>query len=163
MTTDHRVIDMTDTAWAEVVKRAGADPTRETGGILLGWRHPGGIHVEQALEVPDRQAGHTWYRRRHVPAESALAAALNQLPEESDLGYVGEWHSHPAPIGPSFTDRRELRRVSGNTRHEVALLVAAYDPASSTWVPFGLTGRRRRIRQAGVHVATQEQPGGKSR
>lgn len=163
MTADLGAIDMTETAWAEVKKRVGADPTRETGGILLGWRHPGGIHVEQALEVPDREAGHTWYRRRHAPAEAALAAALDQLPEESDIGYVGEWHSHPAPIGPSFSDRRELRRISSNTRHEVALIVAAHDPAAATWAPYGLIGRRRRVRQTGVHITTREQPGETSR
>ncbi|MDW3217753.1 MAG: Mov34/MPN/PAD-1 family protein [Acidimicrobiales bacterium] len=157
MKAEPRTIDMTDTAWAEVAQCAGADPRRETGGILLGWRHPGGIHVERVLEIPDRQAGHTWYRRRHAPAEAALTAALDQLPEDCDLGYVGEWHSHPAPVGPSFCDRHELRRISGKTAREVALLVAALDPGMSTWVPFGLTAYRRRMREAVVDIAAQGQ------
>lgn len=157
MTANDRTIDVAEPAWVELLERAAVDPMRETGGILLGWRHPGGIHVEQALEVPDRQAGHTWYRRRHAPAEAALAAALGQVPEESDLGYVGEWHTHPAPAGPSFCDRRELRRISGRTTHEVALLVAAYDKSTSTWVPVGLTALRRRVRTADVDVVTAQE------
>lgn len=153
MTTDRRTIDIVGPAWADVIRCAGVAPMRETGGILLGWRHATGVHVEQALEVPDRQAGHTWYRRRHAPAEAALAAILDQLPEGSDLGYVGEWHTHPAPVGPSFCDRRELRRISGKTTNEVALLVVAYDKGASMWTPVGLTAHRRRIHQADVDVA----------
>ncbi|MFP5321568.1 MAG: Mov34/MPN/PAD-1 family protein, partial [Acidimicrobiia bacterium] len=150
MSTDDRTIDVAEPAWAELVEHASVDPMRETGGILLGWRQPNGIHVEQALEISDRQAGHTWYRRRHAPAEAALAAVLEQVPKDSDLGYVGEWHTHPAPVGPSFCDRRELRRISGKTTHEVALLVVAYDRGTSTWVPVGLTALRRCVRTADV-------------
>lgn len=156
MTTDNRTIDLTRSAWAELVQRAGVDPLRETGGILLGWRHKGGIHVEQTIEVLDRQAGHTWYRRRHAPAEAALAAVLEHVPENSALGYVGEWHTHPARVGPSFHDRRELRRISGKTTHEVALLVAAHEKDSSTWVPVGLTALGSRIRAAVVDIAATE-------
>lgn len=39
------------------------------------------------------------------------------------MGYVGEWHSHPLPCGPSGQDTREVRRISTLTPHPVALIV----------------------------------------
>lgn len=152
MTDNLRRIGLAAAAWELLVDRASVNEMQETGGILLGWRREDGIHIEQVIEVPDRNAAHTLYRRRHVPAQAALSEALAGLPADTPVGYVGEWHSHPALVGPSFLDRRELRRISGKTANEVALLVGARNKRTGGWAPFGLTAARRRIRQARVDV-----------
>lgn len=148
-----RRIGLAAAAWERLVDRASVNAMQETGGILLGWRRDDGVHIEQVIEVSDRNAGHTRYRRRHAPAQAALAEALACLPADTHVGYVGEWHSHPALVGPSFLDRCELRRISGKTGNEVALLVGAHDQRTGGWTPFGLTAARRRIRQGRVDVA----------
>lgn len=137
-------------AWDAMVAAAGADAMRETGGVLLGWRHDRGVYVQAAVQVPDARARHTLYRRRHRPAAEVLEAALVDLPAGSPVGYVGEWHSHPAPTGPSWVDRREMRRISKQRTDAVGLLVCAYDAHSRTWTPAGLVARRGRAEPADV-------------
>jgi proteasome lid subunit RPN8/RPN11 len=80
----------------------------ETGGILLGYRTLDGVRVTGAIEVPDRRATGTSYRRSHRHASRKLATALALEPAGSPVGYVGEWHSHPAPQPPSAPDLTAL-------------------------------------------------------
>lgn len=130
-------------AWANAMRAAQRDPMRETGGVLLGWRTTDGqLCVLDMVEVEDPRSGHTAYRRRHAKAEQALAAALEQHEAGSLVGYIGEWHTHPAPIGPSFVDRFEIRRISKKSNELVTLIVCVYNARSTTWYPCGLSALR---------------------
>ncbi|MFF1400774.1 Mov34/MPN/PAD-1 family protein [Streptomyces sp. NPDC058287] len=77
---------------------------RETGGILLGYREDADIVVTHALVVDGPGASTHRYVRDDVRANARLAAFLAPRAESDPTGYVGEWHSHPAPFGPSPTD-----------------------------------------------------------
>ena len=91
--------------------------------------------------MPDGRSTHFSYMRRHAAAAQHLTDALDSLPEGSPEGYVGEWHTHPAPQGPSRTDRNQLKQISKQCQATVALIVLAHDPATGQWEPRGLCGR----------------------
>jgi proteasome lid subunit RPN8/RPN11 len=139
-------------AWDAIVEVAGVEPMREIGGLLLGWRHNRGVYVRNSVAVPDARARHTVYRRRYEPAAEVLEAALADLPTDSPVGYVGEWHSHPAATGPSWVDRLEMRRISKQRDGAVGLVVSAYDARAKTWRPAGLVARSGRTQRAHVVV-----------
>jgi integrative and conjugative element protein (TIGR02256 family) len=127
---------------------ASAAFPNEAGGILLGWREPDAVVVVQLIEVVDPRASDTTYTRNHAHAEAALQRALTEADPGDPMGYVGEWHAHPAPQGPSRQDRRELRAIARLSQHPVALVVLAYDVRAASWSPAALTARRSRVRTA---------------
>jgi proteasome lid subunit RPN8/RPN11 len=99
---------------------------RETGGILIGWWDNPAVHVELAVEVPDPGAtGHGWTRHEGA-AQQALDEALRTA-EHPWLGYVGDWHSHPAACGASRDDVSAIRRASRQYDHPLVLLVHRVD------------------------------------
>lgn len=99
---------------------ASAHPT-ETGGLLLGW-WSGPVPVAVAfVEVPDPCAHRNRWSRDEASAATALEQARTRYP--AHVGYVGDWHSHPADVGPSPADIRAIRRVSRQYYDAVALAV----------------------------------------
>lgn len=120
---------------------------RETGGILLGWREPDAVVVSEMIEVVDPEASPMSYVRRHAHAEAALQRALEDAAPGDPVGYVGEWHAHPAPQGPSRQDRRELRALARRTAHPVALVVLAHNPELAEWTRVALVACSCRVRR----------------
>ena len=98
---------------------------REHGGILVGFRDGIDLCVEDILEVADSTAGRTSYLRRERPARKALQRYLERNNPEDQVGYVGEWHTHPAPIPPSHVDEQTMRTMARRNRRQVALVVAS--------------------------------------
>lgn len=99
---------------------------RETGGILLGFRTPENIVVTRALTVPDPSSSGHGYLRHHRRAQARMALDRGDAPIV--VGYVGEWHTHPADVGPSRTDLRALGATARLAEGPVGLVVLA-DPA----------------------------------
>jgi integrative and conjugative element protein (TIGR02256 family) len=120
----------------------------ETGGILLGWRGRDAVVIVGALEVPDIGASPHRYRRHHAVAQAALTAALAEQPDDSPLGYIGEWHVHPAHHSPSWQDRREIAAVSRLTLAAVGMVVIAGGPG--TWELYALNGSAGRVVTASI-------------
>ncbi len=58
---------------------------------------------------------------------------------------------HPAQLGPSQQDRRELRAVTRRSPHPVALVVLAYDPTTTSWTTTALAAAFRHVRSAVIH------------
>ena len=145
-------------AWVAATTAAAHHPERETGGILVGWRHSADICVSEFIEVPDRHSTRSSYLRRHAAAAQCLQDTLGSLPEESPRGYVGEWHTLPAPQGPSRTDLSHLKQISRKCPARIALIVLAHDPATGVWEPHGVCGRSGRTHPAVVEIRTP-QPG----
>lgn len=82
----------------------------ETGGILLGVHTDGGHPwVTRAIEIATSDRGHHHYR---IPAGTTQARVHAARRTEQRLGYLGDWHSHPANIGPSPTDLATLAMYS---------------------------------------------------
>jgi len=82
----------------------------ETGGVLLG------VYVEgdrpwvvEAVELPSDAATGTSYEVGHDARPQAVDEARRRDPR---LGYLGDWHSHPADLGPSTVDVATMRRLS---------------------------------------------------
>lgn len=125
---------------------------RETGGLLLGWWEAGMPHVHSAVEVSDPDAGRTHWTRHEQAAAHALETALARSAEPG-LGYVGEWHSHPANVGPSSVDLRELRTISKQYPHPLVLAVVRRQGTIETRIASRgrLTTHQRIANRAGHH------------
>ncbi|MGV9560237.1 Mov34/MPN/PAD-1 family protein [Streptomyces sp. NPDC003522] len=126
----------------EVIASATAQQLpRETGGILLGYREDANVVVTHALVVDGQEASTHRYVRDDVTANACLAAFLAQRAGDDPTGYVGEWHSHPAPSGPSPTDVAAMQATAREHDGPLALLVYAPGGADPF---FGLITRRQR-------------------
>lgn len=123
---------------------------KETGGLLIGWIDGAAIVVRHVLEVPDPDATQASWTRSETRANEALTAFLAKA-EHPWLGYVGDWHAHPAPVGPSQTDKRSLKKDSRVMRQPLVLIVHRSDETLDV-----LTARR------GIAVRTTLTPYGES-
>ena len=138
-------------AWDQMLTAAGRDVDIETGGILLGWREEHRLCVIQVLEVYDDEARRTSYTRRRRLAEKLMSEVLDRLPGDTSIGYVGEWHVHPAPIGPSITDQKELKRFSKKSENSLGMIVCARE-VDAEWKPHGLLGTKGHVVSATVRI-----------
>lgn len=121
----------------------------EVGGILVGWWDGDlNAHVLDLLPVADRSVGQTHYERRQRPAQQVLDVFRRACTDPA-AGYIGEWHSHPAPQPPSPTDRTTLSSIVRDTRRPVALLVLAV-VSSGEVEAYGLVGRPRWSRRVAI-------------
>lgn len=127
----------------------------ELGGILVGWWQGNSTAVVvEFLPVTDHAAGLSHYERRHALAQGALDKYLRER-DDSRLGYVGEWHSHPAPQPPSRIDRSELNAIVRQSRKQVALVVLAIDEERAV-TAHGLIGHPRWPRRTAIDAAVVE-------
>lgn len=112
---------------------------KELGGILVGWwEDSGAAVVHDLLIVPDSGAGWNYYKRKHIGAQEVLNNYRDGL-DDHRVGYVGEWHSHPAPQRPSGTDRAALTSITRRRGNAVVLVVLSVDRGEVT--PHALIGR----------------------
>lgn len=85
----------------------------ETGGALAGFTSPDEVVITHATGPgPQAEHGRSTFRRDGESTQDAVDRIFSETDGTSD--YVGEWHSHPAPVGPSGMDRRAMSRISGN-------------------------------------------------
>ncbi|MGN9920721.1 Mov34/MPN/PAD-1 family protein [Micromonospora palomenae] len=142
MTANPGGILMAHSALDKAVADGTAALPQETGGILLGFRTPGLIVVTRTLTVPDPRSSRHGYLRRHRRAQTRMALGRGDAPLV--VGYVGEWHTHPADVGPSLADRRALAAVARLAQGPVALVVLADPPAGPAHV-HGVVAARRAL------------------
>lgn len=152
-------ITLTDQARQALIAVARRSAAIERGGLLVGFREGSDILVEDILEVPDTRAGRTTYLRREGPARAALDAYLARPGTDKLVGYVGEWHTHPRPVGPSAVDEAAMRAMVRANRRTVGLIVAALDDDLRTVQLHGLVSAAPTpwTRVAGRWVATSPQ------
>jgi len=101
----------------------------ESGGILLGYRQGSRVVVTHALLVASGTSTANQYVRDDVLANAVLSDFLSTREPTDPTGYVGEWHSHPAPAGPSAIDLEAISATARATRGPIALLV--YSPENT--------------------------------
>lgn len=127
----------------------------EVGGILVGWWEGNSTAVVVGLlSVPDDAPGRTHYERRHALAQRALDS-YRVSHDDQRLGYIGEWHSHPAPQPPSATDRNELAAIVRESTKRAALVVFAVQKGNGV-DSYGLIGSPRWARRPRVNAAVVE-------
>ena len=148
-------VRVASTALANAERMALDASPHELGGIMIGWWEGDSTAVVQAmLPVPDHSSGRWHYQRRHSPAQEILDVYMRTR-DDPRCGYVGEWHSHPAPQPPSATDRDALSAIVRQDRKTVALVVLALTRHGEV-NPHGLIGRPRWPRRASIEVAPVE-------
>lgn len=146
------MIKLSDASFTLATARALESLPAETGGIMVGWWEDGQTAViQELLLVNDPSAGGHHYDRAHSPAQEILE--LHQITHKDErCGYIGEWHSHPAPQPPSWIDRRSLADIVRESRAPVALIVLSVNDKGNV-VPHGLIGRPRRLRRVAIDPA----------
>lgn len=127
MTSGHLVqVRLSAQAADTLRQQARAAAERERGGLLLGWWDHRDIIIQLAVEVRDPGATFATWTRHETAAQQALDEARATLADPR-IGYVGDWHTHPAPIGASPADKAALRRASRQYDQPIALIVALPD------------------------------------
>jgi integrative and conjugative element protein (TIGR02256 family) len=81
----------------------------ETGGILLGVQIGGRPCVTRVVEIASDDRSETHYR---LPGGQTKKHVRDARKQDRRVGYLGEWHSHPADRGPSSGDRATMRGLS---------------------------------------------------
>ena len=103
------VLLIAEQAIASINGAAARSYPHETGGILVGVYVEGDPWITYAIEIPSPDSGRHHYRIPGGTTQPAVKAAREQ---DSRLGYLGDWHSHPADVGPSPTDLASLALIS---------------------------------------------------
>ncbi len=111
---------------SSITAAAAAANEVETGGLLLGWWEAGNIVARYAIEVADPDATTSSWTRDEERAQQALEGALFDL-SHPWLGYIGDWHTHPARCGPSNQDEDSIRQASRGYEQPLLLLVHRAD------------------------------------
>lgn len=130
----------------------------ETGGILVGRFQSGVLDVERIIG-PGPNALHTrsGFRRDGAYAQQAL----NRLYDQSvgALDYVGEWHSHPYPVGPSPRDWRSMRWIAKNPHYapKYPLLIIVQRTRAQAWKPVAFQWRTNTLVRLPVTIVTSTQ------
>lgn len=89
--------------------RQSAEQARplETGGVLVGVLRDGEPWITSAVEVIDYGRTSTRFVIPFGVTPTAVEAAMEH---DGRVGYIGLWHSHPADLPASPTDKATLRR-----------------------------------------------------
>lgn len=111
-------------AMAAMAAAGGAALPRETGGILAGFRSGDAVVVTRALVVLDASSTDVTYELRRDHADQALADL--RATTADIVGYVGDWHTHPADAPPSKLDRASFARASAAADDIVAFVVLPF-------------------------------------
>jgi proteasome lid subunit RPN8/RPN11 len=98
-----------ESAVASMRHAATAAYPNETGGILLGVLADNAPWVVLADELVDSVRGRNHFRIAAGATSDAVSRAQQADPR---IGYLGDWHSHPANVGPSRTDLQTLQRYA---------------------------------------------------
>ena len=115
-------ISVAESALTLASRHARENLPREVGGIIVGWREDRVVVAHDLLLIPDNRSTGNRYDRTHWLANQRLKEFMSRA-QDRRLGYVGEWHSHPAPQPPSPTDLRAIRAVARDVHAPVVLVV----------------------------------------
>ena len=100
------ILLLSESAQASMIAAAAKAHPLETGGILVGVHTDGGHPwVTSAIEITTSDRGRHHYK---IPSGATQPGVHSARRRDPRLGYLGDWHSHPADIGPSATDLATL-------------------------------------------------------
>jgi hypothetical protein len=99
-------------AAATITGAAAAAHPNETGGVLVGVHtHGSRPWVTHAAELRSPDATGTFYE---VPVGARRKAVTRLRRRDPRLGYLGEWHVHPADVAPSPIDTETITRLAAD-------------------------------------------------
>lgn len=102
---------LSEPAHEQILAAADEHHPDEIGGVLIGVENKRRPWVTQAVTVPSRQATPVYYE---IPAGARQRAVRRLRRDDPRLGYLGDWHSHPAGIGPSDKDRETMADLAAD-------------------------------------------------
>jgi integrative and conjugative element protein (TIGR02256 family) len=139
---------------------AGADALpNETGGVLVGFRSANRVVVTRVLPVSDAASTGISFR---LSVSSAQRAVDDLRPDAgAHIGFVGDWHIHPADSPPSAMDTDSLTKTGVESEDLIALVVLPFHdgiprPGHALIAGGGRRGFLRRRRQPQIHRASFE-------
>jgi proteasome lid subunit RPN8/RPN11 len=94
----------------------------ETGGIVAGVATDGGVWITTVVEIPVPQRRRSKYE---VPAGVTPMVIRELRKRDSRLGYIGDWHSHPADASVSDVDLRTLSVLTSSRANARRLILIA--------------------------------------
>lgn len=112
----------------------------ETGGLLLGVRTSDGVWVTKVLELPARNPSPRSFVIERGATRPPIDAARAQ---DGRLGYLGDWHSHPANAGASGLDLRTLGELAVAAIHQHRVIAVARRRDSEWDIDAWVLGRFR--------------------
>jgi integrative and conjugative element protein (TIGR02256 family) len=119
----------------------------ETGGILIGRIEGDRVIVAHAIG-PGPNAIHepAKFLRDGDYAQQQLDEYVNV--SEGIYDYIGEWHSHPLPVGPSMRDRESMSWISTRSAYnqEEPILILCQRIQLHQWALRGYRWHRARLR-----------------
>lgn len=100
-------------AQQHMLEQSVLDFPLETGGILVGSRDRNHLHIAYATAAgPLAEHSRVHFRRDGNYTQEVLDTLVGASGGRYD--YIGEWHSHPFPQGPSPRDIRAMRWIADN-------------------------------------------------
>lgn len=102
---------LSEPALEQILAAAGEHHPDEIGGVLIGVETERRPWVTRAVTVPSRRATPVYYE---IPAGARRQAVRRSRRDDPRLGYLGDWHSHPADIGPSGKDRETMADLAAD-------------------------------------------------
>ena len=104
----------------------------EAGGILLGYRREGHLHVTMAtVPQPSDRRMRFWFSRatKHHQQE----AVRHWMASNAEVDYLGEWHTHPeGRPSPSSLDRTEWRKIACERTSPMVFMILGW--TGELWV-----------------------------
>ena len=105
---------LSESAAVDITTASAAAHPMETGGVLLGVYTEGERPwVVRAVTIESTNAGGA----RYEPPAGARPRYVDEARTiDPRLGYLGDWHSHPADAGASDTDVATMRSLRSRRR-----------------------------------------------
>lgn len=132
-------IELSSVAHETIAASTARALPNEAGGILLGYRNDSDFIVTKALQIKG-DATRSSFIRDDVEANRLLAEFLEARDPSDPVGYIGEWHSHPGPVGASPRDLDSIRAIA--KQHPDPLILLVYS-AGAPWSYSGRIAQRR--------------------
>lgn len=109
---------VSDEAYALILHESKTRFPLETGGILIGKIDDNIVHIEYATG-PGPVAYHSRSRfQRDGDYSQVLLDTLVRY-SRAEYDYIGEWHSHPAPVKPSSIDIKAMQWIIQNPKYAI--------------------------------------------
>ncbi|MCK6065767.1 MULTISPECIES: Mov34/MPN/PAD-1 family protein [Microbacterium] len=119
--TDESVVYMSESVLERLRVSAARSHPLETGGILIGVTAGDYPWVTDVREFDSPGRGPA---RFILPRGVTQRAVRDARRLDARLGYLGDWHSHPADVPASRTDLLTTHKTALVLRRQVLLLVA---------------------------------------
>ena len=109
----NKTVWISESAIAIIIAAASNAHPNETGGIVLGVHAMGRPWITHSVEIQSLEQTQNRYR---LPSDVRPRFVDRVRKVDSRIGYLGEWHSHPANVGPSLKDKISMTRIAFNSK-----------------------------------------------